>query len=118
MDDDEQANAFDRAMGYDSHVYFEFANIVQHYEDVARPAHDDIDFEPSDPDTMEFDSNGVKIILVDPMLILDILHNDDLLDAIQAFAEAVLDEPEDQLDFRLEEPPYWWPFLNEPPSLN
>jgi hypothetical protein len=51
-DDDERANAYNR------HIYHEFANIVQHYADTARPVHDDIDYDPIDYDGAEFDHNG------------------------------------------------------------
>lgn len=56
-DDDEHAAAYNRA------VYHEFANIVQHYNDTARPAHDDIDFEPGDYDSAEFDDTGEPVTL-------------------------------------------------------
>lgn len=56
-DDDEHAAAYDRA------VYYEFANIVQHYNDTARPAHDDIDFTPGDYDSAEFDDDGQPVTL-------------------------------------------------------
>lgn len=56
-DDDEHAAAYDRA------IYYEFANIVQHYDDTARPAHDDIDFTPGDYDSAEFDDNGHPVTL-------------------------------------------------------
>lgn len=56
-DDDDHAAAYDRA------IYYEFANIVQHYDDTARPAHDDIDFIPADYDSAEFDDNGNPVTL-------------------------------------------------------
>lgn len=57
-DDDEHSAAYDRA------IYHEFANIVQHYyDDTARPAHDDIDFTPSDYDGAEFDNDGEPVTL-------------------------------------------------------
>lgn len=54
-DDDERANAYNR------HIYHEFANIVQHYHDTARPAHDDIDFDADDYDGAEYDHNGERV---------------------------------------------------------
>lgn len=56
-DDDEHSAAYNRA------IYHEFANIVQHYDDTARPAHDDIDFTPADYDSAEFDSSGEPVTL-------------------------------------------------------
>lgn len=64
-DDDERADAYKR------HIYYEFANIVQHYDDTARPAHDDIDFDPADLDTLDgtdYDDSGDR---VDPSGLLD-----------------------------------------------
>jgi hypothetical protein len=61
-DDDERTNAYKR------HIYFEFANIVQHYNDTARPAHDDIDFVPAtldDLDGAEYDNDGNTVELSD-----------------------------------------------------
>lgn len=54
-DDDERAKAYQR------HIYHEFANIVQHYADTARPDHDDIDYDPIDYDGAEFDHNGNRV---------------------------------------------------------
>jgi hypothetical protein len=42
--------------------YIKFVNIIQHYDDTARPAHDDIDFEPGDYDSAEYDYNGQSVI--------------------------------------------------------
>lgn len=56
-DDDEHSAAYNRA------IYHEFANIVQHYDDTARPAHDDIDFTPADYDSAEFDGSGEPVTL-------------------------------------------------------
>lgn len=56
-DDDDHAAAYNRA------IYHEFANIVQHYNDTARPAHDDIDFTPADYDSAEFDDDGEPVTL-------------------------------------------------------
>jgi hypothetical protein len=63
-DDDEQRNAFERAAGFDASTYVEFANIVQHYDDTARPDHDDIDFDSNlDLDGSEYDNNGRRVLL-------------------------------------------------------
>jgi hypothetical protein len=56
--DDERANAYNR------HIYFEFARIVQQYDDTARPDHDDIDFDPASLDNLdggEYDDNGTSV---------------------------------------------------------
>jgi hypothetical protein len=42
--------------------YIKFVNIIQHYDDTARPAHDDIDFEPGDYDSAEYDDHGESVI--------------------------------------------------------
>lgn len=42
-------------------TYIKFADIVQHYDDVARPAHDDIEFSSADLDDLdggEYDYDG------------------------------------------------------------
>ena len=60
--DDERSNAYNR------HIYFEFASIVQHYNNTARPEHDDIDFVPATVDELdgiEFDYNGDYVTPVD-----------------------------------------------------
>jgi hypothetical protein len=56
-DEDEHSAAYNRA------VFYEFANIVQNYEDTARPPHDDIDFTPADYDSAEFDDAGEPVTL-------------------------------------------------------
>jgi len=56
-DDDEHSAAYNRA------IYHQFADIVQHYDDTARPAHDDIDFTPADYDSAEFDDSGEPVTL-------------------------------------------------------
>jgi hypothetical protein len=62
-DDDEQHEAYERALGFDSATYIEFASIIQHYGDTSRPAHDDIDFESGDFDSVEYDFNGEPVTL-------------------------------------------------------
>ena len=47
-DDDEQRAAYERAIDY-----HRFADIVQHYDDTARPDHDDIDYEPASLDHLD-----------------------------------------------------------------
>lgn len=75
QDDNEQAKAYERA-SFDHATYIEFANIVHHFDDTARPAHDDIDFNydheidfddiniDSDQfDATEYDHNGLPVTL-------------------------------------------------------
>jgi hypothetical protein len=68
-DDDERANAYERAINdydddrVDRDFFIKFADIVQHYDDTARPAHDDIDFEPADYDGYEYDFGGEPVTL-------------------------------------------------------
>ena len=73
-DDDDRANAYERAVNnhdngtddndsVDRATFIEFANIVQHYDDTARPPHDDIDFEPADYDGSEYDFGGEPVTL-------------------------------------------------------
>lgn len=54
-DDDERANAYQR------YIFHQFADIVQHYDDTARPDHDDINYDSGDLDKLdgaEYDNNG------------------------------------------------------------
>ncbi len=75
QDDDEQKSAYERA-GFDHATYIEFANMVHHFDETARPAHDDIDFNydheidfddidiDSDQfDSAEYDHNGLPVTL-------------------------------------------------------
>jgi hypothetical protein len=62
-DDDEQHNAYERAMGFDPATFIEFASIIQNYDDTARPVHDDIDFEAGDFDSVEYDFDGEPVTL-------------------------------------------------------
>lgn len=77
-----------------------FHDIIQHYDDEARPDHDDIDYEPAsldDLDGTEYDQHGVAVILVDPDIIANISafiiavyeHNgvDGLPDSFQFFLD-------------------------------
>lgn len=67
-DADPQREAYQRAMG----DYIEFAKIVQHYDDTARPAHDDIDFEAGDLaqlDGEELDLDGNPVIQLSILLV-------------------------------------------------
>lgn len=46
-------------------TFHRFADIVQHYDDEARPAHDDIDFDPltlDDLDAIELDAKGQPVV--------------------------------------------------------
>jgi hypothetical protein len=56
-DDNDHGSAYDRAVDY-----IKFVNIIQHYDDTARPDHDDIDFEPGDIDSAEYDNDGESVI--------------------------------------------------------
>ena len=56
---------YDESADGDADIYAEFANIVQQYDRVARPDHDDIDFDPAsldDNDGVEYDHNGDIVI--------------------------------------------------------
>lgn len=58
-DDDERAAAYQR------YIFAEFADIVQHYDDTARPDHDNIDYTADDlnfHDGTEYDDNGDPVI--------------------------------------------------------
>lgn len=68
-DDDEHSAAYERANN-DDHIstYINFANIIQHYDDTARPDHDDIDYEPADYDGAEYDDNGDLVTLYGVLL--------------------------------------------------
>jgi hypothetical protein len=73
-DDDEQRAAYDRAIEF-ARDNATFADIIQHYDDTARPDHDDIDYDPAgldDLDGAEYDNRGVAVILVDPDIISNI----------------------------------------------
>lgn len=74
-DDDEQRAAYERAT-FDHATYIEFANIVQHFDDTARPDHDNIDFnydhdinfddiniDTDQFDATEYDHNGLPVTL-------------------------------------------------------
>lgn len=74
-DDDEQANAYERA-AFDHDTYIQFANIVHHFDETARPSHDDIDFnydhavdfddidiDTDQFDATEYDHNGEPVTL-------------------------------------------------------
>lgn len=66
-DDDDRADAYERAIndhfddvydepaGVDPATYIQFANIIHHYDDTARPDHDDIDYDSADLDTLDGD---------------------------------------------------------------
>lgn len=54
-----------------------FHDIIQHYDDTARPDHDDIDYEPADLDNLdgaEYDHNGTVVLLIDPEFLSAISH--------------------------------------------
>ena len=62
-DDDEHNSAYERASDDHISTYINFANIIQHYDETARPAHDDIDYESGDFDSAEFDDTGQLVTL-------------------------------------------------------
>jgi len=67
FDDNDRADAFERAINENDRVerdvFIKFADIVQHYDETARPSHDDIDFEPGDVDSVEYDFGGEPVTL-------------------------------------------------------
>lgn len=75
-DDNEQRAAYERARDYAA-----FADIVQHYDDTARPDHDDIDYDAPDHDGAEYDNDGELVALVG--IIGGVLY--DIADAIDEF---------------------------------
>lgn len=87
-DDNEHRAAYERARDY-----AEFANIVQHYDDTARPNHDDIDYDAPDHDGTEYDDNGDIVALVG--VIGGVLY--DIADAIEQFGS--FDDIPDDYDF-------------------
>lgn len=68
-------------MGFDHKTYIEFANIIQHYDEEARPPHDDIDFIATDPDFLEVDNDGFDVVALDPIIIISLIL-DDLIDEL------------------------------------
>lgn len=73
-DDDEHRAAYDRAAEF-ARDNAAFHDIIQHYDDTARPDHDDIDFDSAGIDNLdgaEYDQHGVAVILVDPDIISNI----------------------------------------------
>lgn len=60
MEFDDSINDNDRV---DRSTFIEFAKIVQNYDATARPAHDDIEFEPADYDGFEYDFMGEPVTL-------------------------------------------------------
>ena len=97
-DDNEHRAAYERARDY-----AEFANIVQHYDDTARPNHDDIDYDAPDHDGTEYDDNGDIVALVG--VIGGVLY--DIADAIEQFGS--FDDIPDDYDFS-EPDDGWDPF--------
>jgi hypothetical protein len=89
-DDDEQRAAYDRAIEF-ARDNAAFADIIQHYDDTARPDHDDIDYDPAgldDLDGAEYDDNGDPVFLIGAVgtIIIDISGViNDLCDAIDEF---------------------------------
>lgn len=62
-DDDEHNSAYERATDDHISTYINFANIIQHYDETARPEHDDIDYESGDFDSAEYDDTGQLVTL-------------------------------------------------------
>ena len=59
---DDHDDDYDEPAGVDPATYIDFARIVQHYGDTARPDHDDIDYDDDDDlDGAEFDNNGERV---------------------------------------------------------
>ena len=87
-DDNEHRAAYERARDYAA-----FADIVQHYDDTARPDHDDIDYDSPDHDGAEYDNNGDIVALVG--VIGGVLY--DIADAIEQFGS--FDDIPDDYDF-------------------
>ena len=81
-DDNVQRAAHDNAV---------FHDIIQHYDDTARPDHDDIDYDPAGLDNLdgaEYDDNGDPVFLIGAVgaIIIDISGViNDLCDAIDEF---------------------------------
>ena len=87
-DDNNHDYAYDRA-----NVYHQFANIVQHYNDTARPDHDNIDYDsPDDFDGIEYDHNGQPVISIDIAYI--VYHIATIADAINEYG-SFADIPDD-----------------------
>jgi hypothetical protein len=100
-DDDEQRAAYERAIDY-----HRFADIVQHYDDTARPDHDDIDYEPASLEQLdgaEFDHNGDDVPCIGIILHINnyIIAIADAIDEFGSF-EAIPDNhdfgPNDEPD--------------------
>lgn len=87
-DDNEHSAAYERARDYAA-----FADIVQHYDDTARPDHDDIDYDSPDHDGAEYDNNGELVTLVG--ILGGVLY--DIADAIEQFGS--FDDIPDDYEF-------------------
>lgn len=86
-------NDDERSAAYNKHILFEFANIVQHYNDTAHPEHDDIEFEPATVDELdgiEIDMGGHRVEPLDEF-------NDFIVDLMSAINEfgSFADIPDD-----------------------
>lgn len=106
-DDDEQRSAYHRALNY------EFFNIVQHFDDTARPAHDDIDYQSPDYDGAEFDGDGQYVAPIGD--INDILAT--IADLIAEY-DSFEDIPDDlhiiQVDIADDDIPFIDDYANDP----
>jgi hypothetical protein len=86
-DDDEHRAAHDRATEFarDNAV---FHDIIQHYDDTARPDHDDIDFDPAGIDNLdgtEYDDDGDPVLPIGAVGTIVI----DLTDILGSIYEAI-----------------------------
>lgn len=73
-----------------------FHDIIQHYDDTARPDHDDIDYNPADLDNLdgaEYDNNGDIVSLIG--VIGGVIY--DICDAIEHYGS--FDDIPDDYDF-------------------
>jgi hypothetical protein len=98
-DDDEQRAAYDRAAEF-ARDNAAFHDIIQHYDDEARPDHDDIDYDPAGIDNLdgaEYDNDGDPVIPIGSVLI-DIANTlYDICDAIDEFGS--FDDIPDDYEF-------------------
>ena len=95
-DDDEHSAAYERANN-DDHIstYINFANIIQHYDDTARPDHDNIDYESGDFDSAEYDDNG-ELVTLYGVLLSFFAAFDDATD-VDYFNDDYEDDPDDDI---------------------
>lgn len=100
-DDDEHRDAYRRAKDDHISTYIDFANIIQHYDETARPKHDDIDYENNDFDSAEYDNNGEVVTLYG--ILMDFFKAYDDATDVDYFNDDYEDEYEDG-DFYEDQP--------------